>query len=77
MKIDIDELRRRLDEAGIPHDKGWGGAGGTTAVPPFLQRQADAMKAVRQLLVAQIEQDKEKLSELHAALVRAKHGGGI
>lgn len=72
----LEELRARLDALGIPHDK-WGDAGGKTAESPMLERHKALLAQVQGLLQQQIEADKKKISDLHAVLQRAKHGGGV
>lgn len=74
--MDLDELRAKLDELGIPHDK-WGDAGGQTVQSPMIERYKAFLVEVQVLLKRQIEADKTKLSELHAVVQRTKHGGGV
>lgn len=76
-KISLDELRERLKAAGFAPDQGWQKAGGKKVKPAFVEKQVEALKGLRKLLVAQIDADKERLSELHEAKARAKHGGGV
>jgi hypothetical protein len=71
----LDELRAKLDELGIPHDT-WGAAGGRTVQPPRIEKYKELLVKIRTLLEGQVGKDKDKLSELHEVLMRAKHGGG-
>lgn len=71
-----DEIKRRLEEAGIPVG-GWAETkGGERPLPEMLKRQRAVLEAVRALVQAQVEQDKAKVAELHETLERLKHGGG-
>lgn len=72
----LEEMRAKLDELGIPHD-GWGGAGGKTVQPPRIDKYKSLLVKMRDLLEGQVEKDKERVSELHAVLMRTKHGGGV
>ncbi len=74
--MDLSELRATLDALGIPHDK-WDAAGGTSAKSPLIERARAVLVQMQGLLNQQIEADKNKASELHTVLQRAKHGGGV
>jgi hypothetical protein len=76
VKMTLDELRAKLDELGIPHDK-WGHAGGKTVESPMIERHKALLVKVQEMLERQVEADKNKISELHTVLQRAKHGGGV
>jgi hypothetical protein len=41
-----------------------------------VKRQKAALRKIESLLVQQVEQDKQKVADLHIALQRIKHGGG-
>lgn len=76
-KNSLEDLQERLRAAGIHPDEGWQSAGGKKVKPAFMRKQQEALKSLRKLLVAQIDEDKKRLTELHEAKVRAKHGGGV
>lgn len=72
-----DEIRKKLEEAGIPVGDGWGPTRARTNIEsPIVKKQKDALRKIEALLVQQVEQDKQRVSELHATLQRIKHGGG-
>jgi hypothetical protein len=73
---DLDDLRKRLAEAGIPVD-GWVQTdGGERPLPPSIVRQKELLTKVRDLLQGQVDQDRAKLAELYEAKSRLTHGGG-
>lgn len=74
--MSLDELRAKLDELGIPHDS-WGAAGGRVAQPPRIEEYKRLLTKIKELLEEQVKKDNERISELHAVLMRAKHGGGV
>tara|TARA_Y100000389_G_scaffold204046_1_gene254680 strand:+ start:147 stop:377 length:231 start_codon:yes stop_codon:yes gene_type:complete len=72
-----EEIKVKLKEAGIPVGDGWGPTKQQTSVePPVVKRQKDALRKIEALLVEQVEQDKQRVADLHVALQRIKHGGG-
>ncbi len=72
-----EEIKERLKEAGIPVGDGWGQTKQQTSVePPVVKRQKEALRKIEALLVEQVEQDKQRVADLHIALQRIKHGGG-
>ena len=72
----LEELRKKLGEMGIKPDQ-WREAGGTTAVPPTIERQKKLLVQAQKLLEQQLEDDKNKVAELQERLNRLKHGGGV
>ena len=73
---DLDEIRRKLQEAGIPSGGWTNTTGGRREIPPTLQRQKDLLGKLGELIQFRIDQDKEQLAKLHETLNRVKHGGG-
>jgi len=74
---DIDEIKKKLKEMNIPFNGSWGPTTERTNIEsPIVKRQKAALQQVEKILVAQVEEDKKKVAELHAALQRLKHGGG-
>jgi hypothetical protein len=72
-----EEIREKLKEAGIPVGGEWGSTKPQTSVePPIVKRQKAALRQIEALLEQQIEQDKQRVADLHATLQRIKHGGG-
>jgi len=74
--VNLEELRKELDDLGIPHDQ-WAPSGGQTVQPKMIERYKGLLVKIRELLAEQIENDKNTVSELHATAERMKHGGGI
>lgn len=73
---ELDDIRKKLTEAGIPTD-GWKRTeGGTRPLPATVLRQKELLTKVRDFLQMQVDQDKAKLAELFEAQNRLKHGGG-
>lgn len=73
---DREELVRKLREAGIPVEDGWGETRGKQAKSPLVERQRETLCKLADLLESQIEADQKAMSEAHAALQKLKHGGG-
>ena len=72
-----DEIKEKLREAGIPVDGDWGPTRARTQIEsPIMKKQKDALRRIESLLVQQVEQDKQRVADLHATLQRIKHGGG-
>ena len=72
-----EEIKERLRAAGVPVDGEWGPTKAQSSVePPIVKRQKAALRQIEALLVQQVEQDKQKMADLHIALQRIKHGGG-
>jgi len=72
-----EELRAKLEEAGIPVGEPWTTTQERVVESPLLKRQKETLHKLEGLLENQIETDKKKVAELHGALVRLKHGGGM
>lgn len=76
--MDKDQIRKILEDAGIPVTGDWQPTQKLTGVQsPILQRQKDALQKLEGLLQQQLEQDQQKMADLHVALQKIKHGGGI
>lgn len=75
-EMTLEEMRAKLDEAGLPHDQ-WTKTPGGKTKSPILERQKNLLIKLKGLLELQVEQDKEKLTDLHTTLQRLKHGGGV
>ncbi len=73
--MDIDEMKRRLAEAGVNVGGGWQQKGNKTVRSPILEKQRENLVKLEGFLEQQIEQDKNQMAELHATLTRLKHGG--
>ena len=75
---DIDEIRRKLEEMGIPVGGEWGPTKARTNVePPIVKRQKEALRKVEGILEAQLQEDQKRVADLHVVLQRLKHGGGV
>ena len=77
-EMTLEEMRAKLDEMGIPHDK-WGeaGQGDKLVQPPMIERYKEFLLRIKKVLEDQVGADKEKVAELHATAQRMKHGGGL
>jgi len=73
---ELEALRAKLRELGLPHDD-WEPTETGDRKSPMVERQKDALRKLKGLLEQQIEQDKEKLATLHTTVQRLKHGGGV
>jgi|OM-RGC.v1.034261265 hypothetical protein len=71
-----EELRAKLEEAGIPVGGSWQETREKVVQSPLVEKKKEVLRRLEKLVEKQIEQDKERISELHGALVRLKHGGG-
>ncbi len=73
----LDEIKKKLEEAGIPVGGDWGPTRAQTNVEsPIVTKQRAALRKIEGLLVQQVEQDTQRVADLHVALQRIKHGGG-
>jgi len=70
-----DDIKKKLREAGIPVDGKWEKQGPREVKSPILEKQRETMRKLEGLLVQQVENDKQKMADLQAALMRLKHGG--
>jgi len=68
----LAELERRGVKAG-----GWHDMEARTVKPAFADRQAELLSKVKDLLEAQLEEDKKSLAQAQETLNRLRHGGGI
>ena len=74
---DVDEIRKKLEEMGIPFNGDWGPTKARTNIEsPIVKQQKKALAQIGGILEKQLEQDQQKVAQLHAALQRLKHGGG-
>jgi len=74
--MDIDEIKRRLAEAGLDTDR-WGASkGGSRPAPPSVERARALLENTLQLLQQQVASDQAQISDLHEQVNRLKHGGG-
>lgn len=72
--MNAEEIKKKLAEAGI-NIGGWQNQGERKVKSPLIEKQKESLAKLEGLLQQQIEQDKQKLGELHANLTRLKHGG--
>jgi hypothetical protein len=75
--MSLEEIRAMLDEQGIPHDGSWAKTASGPRKSPIVEKQRELITKVRDLLVEQIERDKNKVAEMHTMEQRLKHGGGL
>jgi len=77
MSMTREEIKKMLEEAGIPVGGDWGTTRARTNIEsPLVKKQKAALRQIEALLVQQVEQDKQRVADLHIALQRIKHGGG-
>jgi hypothetical protein len=74
-KMTADEIKKALEEMGIPVNQ-WKKTNTGTVKSPILEKQKEALNQMKSLLEIQLERDQQTLSHLHVALQKAKHGGG-
>lgn len=70
------DLKKALEEAGIPVGSWVQTEGGATVTPPVLDRQKELLTRLRDLIQIQVDSDKAKLAELYEQQNRKKFGGG-
>lgn len=75
--MNVDEIKARLREAGVPTDGSWTATEEKTVKSPLVEKQKDLLRKLEGLVEQQIEQDTERVADLHIALQRLKHGGGV
>jgi hypothetical protein len=74
---DIDDIKQKLRDAGIPFNGDWGPTTERTNIEsPFTKKQKVALRRLEGILQGQLEQDQKKVALLHVQLQRLKHGGG-
>lgn len=74
---DIDEIKQKLRDAGIPFNGEWGATTERTNIEsPFAKKQKVALRRLEGILQSQLDQDQEKVALLHVQLQRLKNGGG-
>jgi hypothetical protein len=74
--MDADEIRRKLEEHGIPTGEWTSTPGGRRPAPATVLRQVDMLRKLVALLEGQVAKDREAAADLHEKLARLKHGGG-
>jgi hypothetical protein len=73
-----DEIRQRLKEMGLPVDGEWGTTQALKDVEsPLVKRQKEALRRMESLLESQLKQEQANMADLHIALQKIKHGGGV
>jgi hypothetical protein len=76
--MNADEIRRRLQEKGIPVGEAWGSTKGLSNVEsPLVICQKKALRQMEVLLDSQLKQEQANMADLHVALQKLKHGGGL
>jgi hypothetical protein len=74
---DIEEIKQRLKEMGIPFNGEWGATTKRTNIEsPMVRKQKVALHRLEGILQSQLDQDQEKVAMLHVQLQRLKNGGG-
>lgn len=71
-----EEIRQKLKEAGINVGEGWTENGERYVKSPLIERQKKMLGKIEGLLEQQIQEDQQKVAELHIALQRIRNGGG-
>ena len=71
-----DEIRKKLEEAGIPLGEAWSSQKARQVSSPIVERQKENLRSLEKVLEMQIESDQQRVADLHAALQKLKHGGG-
>jgi len=74
--VTLEEMRAKLDALGIPHDQ-WGGTPGGEASPIHAEKSKVLLLKLRDVLLDQVQKDKETVADLHVTAQRLKHGGGV
>lgn len=76
--MDADEIKRKLEEAGLGDALGgWGQSkGGPRPAPQIIQRQRAFLEKAKEILEAQLAKDRATAADLREKLERLKHGGG-
>lgn len=71
----VKEMEEELRKFGI-NPGSWGNAPGGKYRSPYLDKFADGLTKIRDLLQKQVDQDKRLLAELAEKKARLEHGGG-
>jgi hypothetical protein len=72
-----DKVRELLEDLGVSTDGAWKQTTARDNVEsPMVAHQKKALRKIEALLVNQLEQDKQRVADLHIAMQRIKHGGG-
>ena len=71
----LDDVRKKLAEAGIHPDGNWKTSRGGIVASPLLEKQRLLLGRLEELLLLQISQDQAQVADLHAKLQTLKHGG--
>lgn len=72
----LEDLLKKLQEAGIPADGKWHETQSKQARVPMLEKQKELLGKLGEVLEMQVEKDKVLVADLQAKLSRLKHGGG-
>jgi len=76
MSMDAEDLKKKLEELGIPTGEWSPSQSGRRAMPLTVQRQRATLEALKNILETQLAKDREKCAALHEVHTRLKHGGG-
>jgi hypothetical protein len=75
--LDIDDIKRKLREMGVPFNGEWGATKELHNIEsPVVKKQKKALLRMEALLQSQVDQDQKRVAELHVQLQRLKNGGG-
>ena len=74
--MNVEDIKAKLREAGVPTDGSWGTTEKKTVKSPLVEKQKELLRKLEGLLEHQIETDTEKMADLHVALQKLKNGGG-
>lgn len=72
----LEDLLKKLQEAGIPADGKWRQSAGKEVKVPILEKQKELLGKLEDVLEMQVEKDKLLVADLQEKLSRLKHGGG-
>lgn len=72
-----DEIRKKLEEAGVHVDGQWKQSAGRSVKSPLIEKQRALLSQLEKLLEQQISQDQAQVADLHAKVQILKHGGGL
>jgi hypothetical protein len=72
-----DDIKAKLRDAGVPFGGDWSETEERTVKSPIIEKQKETLRKLESLVERQIATDQEKVADLHVALQRLKHGGGV
>jgi hypothetical protein len=72
-----DDIKAKLRDAGVPLGGDWSETEERTVKSPIIEKQKETLRKLESLVERQIATDQEKVADLHVALQRLKHGGGV